>query len=610
MQVNTTIKWDAEYDVVVLGFGGAGATAARFAADNGAKVLLIDSAPEGEEGGNTRYCGQIVGSGSDYEKLYNYYSQLTAPMDLNEDMKKTFVSGMYHMKDYMKKYLGVEPFSFDQSPKYNQVMKNDIHEYPEFEGSEVYDFLTVHESFFDAALWKILKKKVTDRSQNIDIWYESPALHLIQDEYHKTVLGAQIERKGVLINVSAKNGVIMTLGGFENNPQKMQDYLGTSNIAPLGSLYNQGAGIDMAIEAGAQLWHMRNFESLGMLHGMSIRVDKGNRAKLDTVGVEKLHIGSIFVAGDDGSRYFDESEANRHGHLYNHGYWTVPQNQDHPYAIFDQKQYNEMQNDHNKTFFTPFLESAVSAKTIPDLAKKINADPQILANEIDDFNFFANKKKDYKFNRGPETLRAFSDGPFYAVPLEQTMLNTQGGPLRNTKAEILDINNQPIPHLYGAGELGGICANQYQGGGNIAECLIFGKIAGENAAKEKSADVTASVIGSKHSVDDNIAKSLVADNNSEEDFSTTNNQFIGKSSGGIGDEMVVRITCDDNHSLQNIEILKQSETERGAAAIEKMPQEMISQNTYDVDIVSGASSTGNALKAAVKDALDQAAQQV
>lgn len=48
-------NWDAEYDVVVLGFGGAGATAARFAADEGAKVLLVDAAPEGNEGGNTRY---------------------------------------------------------------------------------------------------------------------------------------------------------------------------------------------------------------------------------------------------------------------------------------------------------------------------------------------------------------------------------------------------------------------------------------------------------------------------------------------------------------------------------------------------------------------------
>lgn len=48
-------EWDADYDVIVLGFGGAGATAARFAADNGAKVLLVDAAPFGHEGGNTRY---------------------------------------------------------------------------------------------------------------------------------------------------------------------------------------------------------------------------------------------------------------------------------------------------------------------------------------------------------------------------------------------------------------------------------------------------------------------------------------------------------------------------------------------------------------------------
>lgn len=74
------------------------------------------------------------------------------------------------------------------------------------------------------------------------------------------------------------------------------------------------------------------------------------------------------------------------------------------------------------------------------------------------------------------------DDPFYAIKMAYNVLNTQGGPERNTKAEILDVNDKPIPHLYGAGELGGINANQYQGGGNLAECLIFGKIAGEQAA--------------------------------------------------------------------------------------------------------------------------------
>ncbi|MCW1000391.1 FAD-binding protein, partial [Streptococcus anginosus] len=62
MLVNEQTTYAAEYDVVVLGFGGAGATAARFASDAGAKVLLVDSAPNGHEGGNTRYCAQLIGS--------------------------------------------------------------------------------------------------------------------------------------------------------------------------------------------------------------------------------------------------------------------------------------------------------------------------------------------------------------------------------------------------------------------------------------------------------------------------------------------------------------------------------------------------------------------
>lgn len=59
MQAND-VQWNAQYDVVVVGFGGAGATAARFAADAGAYVLLVDTAPLGREGGNTRYASQHV----------------------------------------------------------------------------------------------------------------------------------------------------------------------------------------------------------------------------------------------------------------------------------------------------------------------------------------------------------------------------------------------------------------------------------------------------------------------------------------------------------------------------------------------------------------------
>lgn len=83
------------------------------------------------------------------------------------------------------------------------------------------------------------------------------------------------------------------------------------------------------------------------------------------------------------------------------------------------------------------------------------------------------------------------------------------------------------------------------------------------------------------------------------------NQYLGRSNAGVGNEVVVRITVDDDKKLKDIEILKQSETGIGAQAIESMLKEMISKNTYEVDSISGASATSRALKEAVKDAMNK-----
>ncbi|WP_294763764.1 FAD-dependent oxidoreductase, partial [uncultured Lactobacillus sp.] len=236
-------SWNATYDVVVIGFGGAGATAARFAADKGAKVLLVDSAPEGHEGGNTRYCGQIVEAGYDYEKLKKYYQKMTAPLDLDEQVLETFVKGMVNLPDYFEKYLGGKAFSVKNNPGNKNVamLAYMSAEYPEFEGADTNDDLLVHDQIFDAALWKKLRQNVLDRSDKIDVLYSTPAKHLIQDT-DKTIIGVQIKNKGKLFNVHAKNGVVLALGGFENNEQMVQDYLGETNLLPYGTLYNNGDG--------------------------------------------------------------------------------------------------------------------------------------------------------------------------------------------------------------------------------------------------------------------------------------------------------------------------------------------------------------------------------
>ena len=85
----------------------------------------------------------------------------------------------------------------------------------------------------------------------------------------------------------------------------------------------------------------------------------------------------------------------------------------------------------------------------------------------------------------PIVSEPLGEGPYYAVALYPTMLNTQGGPKKNVKGQVMDPQDKPIPRLYAAGELGSMWGNIYQGATNNAECIVFGRIAGREAAKEK-----------------------------------------------------------------------------------------------------------------------------
>lgn len=599
-------QWDATYDVVVLGFGGAGATAARFAADNGATVLLVDAAPEGHEGGNTRYSAQLIGTGENFDGLMSYYKALTAPMHLDESMIETYVRGMMGICDYVKRYLGEEPVSWKHdSLDYKGPVAPIVEEFPEFPGSDSYDTTTITHNFFDGALWRNLKGQVTKRADKIDVLYETPAKQLIQDPESKTVTGVVIARHGKALRVAAKNGVVLATGGFENNQQNIEDYLGASHLSPLGTLYNKGIGLKLGQQVGADMWHMHNYESLGLLHGMAFAVKPGERARL-MIGQQLVSQGRVFVIGDDGSRYFNEAEANRHGHLFNHGQWKVPLNQDHPYLIFDKHQKKQLDQDPIIGQYQPYLDNLIKANSIDELAKKLQVSAKVLHQTFKRFNKAAEKGKDPEFHRPAKSMVPFGKGALYAVPLVQTMLNTQGGPRRNTNAEVVDSEGQPIPHLYSAGELGGICANQYQGGGNLAECLIFGKIAGENAAEEKAVpdqadqavDTTTTASKSTTKLTSDLAVTK------KPDYPTEANQYIGENDDGIGGRVVVRVTLSDDHKLANVEVLEQSESEDvGLKAMAELPKQMVAKNTVDVDSVSGASVSSQALKAAVKDAL-------
>uniref|UniRef100_UPI00403EFCB8 FAD-binding protein n=1 Tax=Lentilactobacillus hilgardii TaxID=1588 RepID=UPI00403EFCB8 len=618
IDTNKQHNWAATYDVIVIGFGAAGATAARFAADKGAKVLLTDVAPEGHEGGNTRYAGQVVLTGYDFDKMKQYFKQLFGPIKIDEKMLDTYVHGLTTIPDYFKRYLEIKnPVSYNKvhrDPDFEAFANGLSPEYPEFEGSETVDLTTVHDGYFDASLWKTLCGQVTKRENQINVWLASPAKHLIQNPETGVVEGVQIQRHDQLVDIKANNGVVMAMGGFENNNDDIQNFIGVPKLKVIGTLYNKGDGLKMAQEVGAKLWHMKSFEGFGFNTGFTFENTAEARGKFILSPWPDLSNGSIFVAADDGSRYVREDENGRHGHAFEHGSWKNPTVYSHPHLIFDREQYKQIKS-RGKLPYDDFFKITVKANTIEELARKIKANPKTLVQTVERFNVFSENGEDLTLNRSGDTMRAFGDGPYYATPLATAMLNTQGGAKRNEQAQVLDAFDQPIPHLYSAGEFGGINANQYNGGGNLAECLIFGKIAGENAAKPKN-DIKNvepnqkpdTMTSASQSTDTTLASDLTNDEGNET-FTTTDHQFIGENDDGIGGEVIVRITLDDDHQLTNVEVLKQSESEDvGLKAMADLPKEMVKKHTADVDGVSGASASSNALKAAVKNALEKAKQ--
>ena len=241
------------------------------------------------------------------------------------------------------------------------------------------------------------------------------------------------------------------------------------------------------------------------------------------------------------------------------------------------------------------------ADTIEELGAMLNM--PYLAETVALFNRYCSEGKDEQFRRS--TLIPFGAGPYYAYEFPQNaILNTQGGPQRNENAQIVGLNGQPIPHLYSAGELGGVTAHTYQGGGNIAECLVFGQIAGANAAVPKEAlpQYMAVAVEDKMTHTFGSYNDLLAD--VAYDYELGENEYLGVSKNGMGGDVVVKVTMDGD-KIAKIDVLLHNETPGTSdPAFTQVPTAIINAQNANVDTASGATITSKALMEAVQNALD------
>lgn len=588
-----SIKWDAEYDVVVLGGGFSGMAAAITASDLKAKTVLIDKAPKGHEGGNSRYSGQGIGCPKNLEDGIKYYKGLRGGYsNMTDEIIETFVKNAMENRDWIIKTVGVPESRMGGMP---------WHEYKELPGGETNECLLVDNESFTGKFFQAMQAAVASRP--IDCWYEAPGYKLVQDPDTKIIHGVTIKNGDKTYNVRAKNGVIMATGGFENNIDYIQSFVQMPEAYSKAARYNEGDGIRMGVEAGAMLWHM---SSMAGCDPNFVNPDTKIAAAYSINSSRGIFAHEAILVGGDGTRFMDETVGTRHGHVDRHGTWIslpIPTN---AWCVFDSKA-NAAAKPY-PTFSDGCADEikkgwVITANSIAELAKLMKVDEKGLAAEIEKYNGFCAKKVDADWGRADKCLLPIKTGPFYAFPIKPTFTNTQGGPQRNTEMEVVNPFGEPIPHLYSAGENGSIFSDIYQGGSNIAECCVSGRISGKNAAAVKS-DVSQDSILKANAIDFSAPKDAAA-------ATTTSlgpNQYSGTGTG-IGGDVNVVVTYE-NGAITKVDVVKQAETEGvGSKAIASMPDAFVGCKTADdvdkIDGVTGATVTSKALRTAVKDALSK-----
>ncbi len=498
-------KWDYEADVVVVGYGGAGAATAITAHDAGAKVIILEKMPEG--GGNTAVSGGGFVQVSNVDDAVTYIKALYqyTGSEMDENLIRTFAQEAVNNDNWIKSLRDGQ-----------QVITYGYAGYPELPGAESIEkhqapWLDSPESGYNS-LWGLLSYAV-EEDRGIDILFETPAKRLVQDGITKEVLGVIAEANGREIAIKASRAVVLTTGGYENDASFIRNHVFGWPIHFLGNPGNTGDGIRMAQAVGAGLWHMN-----GLSCPLGIKVPEFEAAFMPTITARR----SDYIYVDKfGKRFVNEKGIEAHAwitavNFFDDEHICYPRIP--CYMVFDEDfrvagplgagplggvGYNTFKkylwsNDNLKEIDAGWI---IKSNSIEELAGKLGVDANTLVETVSRWNDNVQSGEDTEFGRpveAPEEVRPpyipeeevyywshpIDTPPFYGVALWPAMLNSQGGPRRNTSAQILDVFGKPVPRLYSSGELGCMWGLIYQGAGNIGECLAFGRIAGENAAAE------------------------------------------------------------------------------------------------------------------------------
>ena len=276
------------------------------------------------------------------------------------------------------------------------------------------------------------------------------------------VVGVMAESEEAVYTIHAK-AVVLATGGFGNNEDLIvhfrPDLLGTVTTSAPGVT---GDGILMAEAVGADLVDIDQIQ----LHPTV----EQSTSMLITEGVRGD--GAILV-NQEGKRFINElltRDVVSAGELEQPGSYA--------YIIFDQHLRDGLKAV-EKYVSTGIV---VQGETLEDLAEQLGIDPAVLAETLKNWNRYVAEQNDPDFGRTTGMEADLSVAPYYAIKIAPGIHHTMGGVHIDTSARVIDVNGDPIPGLFAAGEVtGGVHGGNRIGGNAVADIVVFGGIAGESA---------------------------------------------------------------------------------------------------------------------------------
>jgi succinate dehydrogenase/fumarate reductase flavoprotein subunit len=462
-----------EVDVLVVGFGAAGAAAAIAAHDAGASVCVLEKTAAG--GGNCVHSG-------------GFLFEVDGPAAVDHLDALCFgKTDRTVLEAYARALPGVAPFlqslGGSAAPVDVGAFAGLLPSWPHFPGAGhvgYRQFVPGPGERPGPALWRVLESAVRDRE--IPVALNTPAAGLVLDG--DRVAGAIVERDGERTSIAARSGVVLAGGSFEADPDLRDTYLPLP-LASVGHQGNTGDMVRLAQSAGAALWHMAAF--FGWLS--FVHPDYPAAFTLD------VHAASFVCVDGDGHRFADETGWEVHDRVRALTTY-LPRHPNRPrmpgWIIFDDAArragpLHGLVGSPNGYRWSPDNSAEVAAGWIKrgddtaELAATTRLDPAVLAATLGAYAEAVSLRRDDDFGRAPATLVPLLP-PLYAIRMTPAVATASGGPRRDAQARVLATGGGPIPGLFAAGAAGSIWGHLTEHGGGLTEAIVFGRIAGSRCA--------------------------------------------------------------------------------------------------------------------------------